>query len=135
MKVHNRDVPLQAPNFCFVCERSPEPEEPIVDTQRSFSSAKVRTRLDGRKYLCVGCIDEAAGLLGYVSPAGAQQLKDAAAHANGEAEFHKAQVALQDAIKEAVDKLAILRVEDTRAEAAPEAPKAKPRAKKAAAKS
>jgi len=55
--------PFQAPGVCFICEASPDGE--WVDTQR-FWEPNGYTHLNGRKYLCEGCITQAAKTIGHV---------------------------------------------------------------------
>lgn len=53
--------PTLAPSVCVVCEGVP-PETPFVDTVRTFEPSGW-THLNGRKYLCAICVNEAAQAL------------------------------------------------------------------------
>lgn len=53
--------PNLAPSVCVVCEGVP-PETPFVDTARTFEPNGF-THLNGRKYLCAICVNEAAQAL------------------------------------------------------------------------
>jgi hypothetical protein len=54
--------PNEAPSVCFICESVPM-ETPFVDTLRNFTPPGL-TPLNGRKYLCETCVNEAAHALG-----------------------------------------------------------------------
>lgn len=45
--------PQLPPGFCFICEQSNDCR--YVDTFRDFEGV-VREKLDGRKYVCEGCV-------------------------------------------------------------------------------
>jgi hypothetical protein len=49
------ELPLSAPGICFLCERSPDREEPVVDTLVEFRP-QIISHLSGRKYVCGLCI-------------------------------------------------------------------------------
>lgn len=53
---------LRPPHRCFLCEEANDEE--YVDVLREFS-ADVPHRLNGHKYVCAGCVEEMAKLLGY----------------------------------------------------------------------
>jgi hypothetical protein len=54
------------PGLCFICETTPQEGDLVVDTGRNFYAA-APTNLDGRKYLCGGCISSAGKQIGLAS--------------------------------------------------------------------
>jgi len=64
---------LLAPSICFICEASNP--VPMVDTERTFLPQAL-TALNGRKYLCRGCVEDAANLFGFMAPEKVAQLQD-----------------------------------------------------------
>lgn len=59
------DRPLLAPAVCFICEASPDGK--WVDCVRDWEPNGF-THLNGRKYLCEGCITQAGKAIGLVEP-------------------------------------------------------------------
>lgn len=56
------DFPTLAPSCCFIC-RTASSDEGYVDTHHNFDPPGI-TELNGRKYLCAGCVRDAASSLG-----------------------------------------------------------------------
>lgn len=56
------DFPTLAPSCCFIC-RTASSQEGYVDTNHNFDPPGI-TELNGRKYLCTGCVRDAADALG-----------------------------------------------------------------------
>lgn len=54
--------PLQAPSICIICEQSPDSD--YVDTKYVFDPPGP-THLNGKKYVCVGCVTAMANLFGF----------------------------------------------------------------------
>lgn len=55
MRKMHRDEHVHTPGVCFVCEHDIHPEN-AFDTERDF---ECESYLDGRKYLCLGCVRDA----------------------------------------------------------------------------
>lgn len=105
--------PTLAPSICIICEGVP-PETPFVDTLRTFDPNGY-THLNGRKYLCLNCCNDAAQAFGLledaVAPVQAQsdELADKVAELTADVESYQA-------IQAAVEQLAArptIQVEDT----------------------
>jgi hypothetical protein len=63
-------LPLE-PSICFICESSPQAG--AVDTFRT-NDTHVPTKLRGRKYICVPCIEELGKFIGMVQRSAAENL-------------------------------------------------------------
>ena len=81
MRKLNDRSEMQAPGICFVCECAPQGE--VVDTNANFT-AGFPSSLEGRKYICDGCVKGAAGVLGLVSSEKQEQATADAAVANAQ---------------------------------------------------
>lgn len=64
--------PQLAPGVCFICELSNDVR--YIDTLRDFYGI-VKERIDGRKYLCEECVEDAAKKFGFAVPAEVKRLK------------------------------------------------------------
>lgn len=82
---------MQAPGICFVCECAPQAD--VVDTNANFT-AGFPSSLEGRKYICRGCVEGAAVQLGLVSAEARDKAMDAAVVADAK------RVAVLDAVRE-----------------------------------
>lgn len=57
---------MQAPGVCFICESTPPEDQAIYDTLRNFDAGVV-IPLNGRKYICKGCVSAAAEEFNFIS--------------------------------------------------------------------
>lgn len=107
------DYPALAPSVCIVCEGVP-PATPFVDTLRTFDPNGY-THLNGRKYVCAACVNDAAQALGLldeaVAPVQAQVDELADANAQLQADLDNLKT-VSDAIT-ALSTRPVVKVEDT----------------------
>src|SRR3954464_13819070 len=60
------DSAYHAPGVCFICEQRPVEGQRAVDTLCTFDPG-IMTSLNGRKYICEGCVATVAKLFGFVT--------------------------------------------------------------------
>jgi len=114
------EVVALPPACCIVCRKGNQAEpKPFVDTGR-FHTDGVRA---DRIYLCHECVQEAAGLFGYLSPEEAVKLQDAAVAMEAERDVARREAEAFRKIAQGVEELQA-------AKPAPK-PKAKPKAEEA----
>lgn len=90
------DKAVHAPSVCFVCEQAPTENQKVIDTFRSFDPGVV-TPLNGRKYVCEGCVETTAHLIGHVSGPVHAEIDDAYAKARARiAELEEENKSLKD---------------------------------------
>lgn len=106
---------MQAPGLCFVCETAPQAG--VVDTLQNFTPG-FPSNLDGRKYICDGCVKSAAEACGFYA-------SDDVAAANAKAEAAVSDLnALRDHVGNVVKSLEAGVVREVKAVAKPKAKKA-----------
>ena len=115
--------PALSPGVCFICELSNDVR--YIDTFRDFTGV-VRESLDGRKYLCEECVEDAAKQLGFITPKERDEWKDYTVRLEAEVHNLKAELANYKDLKKVVE---FFGTENTVVAVKPKAPAKKPAAK------
>lgn len=72
---------LERPNLCWICERTPAIGTPVIDTERYFDGHPFS--LQGRRYVCLKCVQEMAKFFGFVPSERMEQAEIAKQRAEG----------------------------------------------------